>query len=166
MPLPRILVMDTVRLSGNLLLVLSMLNVSSSETPLGSALSAESCSIAAELPPAIARLWALLVCLTDDWALDETIWHTATFPRYSAAVKSCSVDSPSPHPATPKDTIMIKGNIRVGVNSIPISELQLNSNSNSRIGIEIGGIKNGIETPGIGIENRNWIFCTCYRSTY
>ena len=57
---------------------------------------------------------------------------------------------------------------RVGVNSIPELELQLNSNS----GIEISGIENGIgiEIPGIGIgigiENRNWIFCNCYRSTY
>ena len=56
---------------------------------------------------------------------------------------------------------------RVGVNSIPELELQLNSNSN-----EIGGIENGIgiENPGIGIgigiENRNWIFCNCYRSSY
>ena len=61
---------------------------------------------------------------------------------------------------------------RVGVNSIPELELQLNSNSNSGIGIgiEISGIENGIgiEIPGIGIgiENRNWIFCNCYRSTY
>ena len=63
---------------------------------------------------------------------------------------------------------------RVGVNSIPELELQLNSNSNSGIGIgigiEIGGIENGIgiENPGIGIgiENRNWIFCTCYHSNY
>ena len=52
--------------------------------------------------------------------------------------------------------------LRVGVNSIPELELQLNSNSG--IGIEIGGIENGIgiEIPGIGIgfgiENRNWIF--------
>ena len=59
---------------------------------------------------------------------------------------------------------------RVGVNSIPELELQLNSNSNSGIGIgiEIGGIENGIgiENPGIGIENRNWIFCNCYCSNY
>ena len=57
---------------------------------------------------------------------------------------------------------------RVGVNSIPQLELQVNSNSNSGIrigiGIEIGGIENGIgiENPGIGIgigiENRNWFF--------
>ena len=63
---------------------------------------------------------------------------------------------------------------RVGVNSIPELELQFNSNSNSgigiEIGIEIGGIENGIgiEIPrvGIGIENRNWIFFNCYHSTY
>ena len=59
---------------------------------------------------------------------------------------------------------------RVGVNSIPELELQLNSNSGIGIGIEIGGIENGIgiENPGIGIgtENRNWIFCNCYRSNY
>ena len=49
---------------------------------------------------------------------------------------------------------------RVGVNSIPELELLFNSNSNSGIGIEIGGIENGIgiENPGIGIENRNWFF--------
>ena len=41
-----------------------------------------------------------------------------------------------------------------------------NSNSNSRIGIGIGEIENGIGIPGIGIENGNWIFCNCYRSTY
>ena len=39
---------------------------------------------------------------------------------------------------------------------------------NSGIGIEIGGIENGIgiENPGIGIgiENWNWIFCNCYHS--
>ena len=48
--------------------------------------------------------------------------------------------------------------IRDGVNSIPELELQLNSNSG--IGIEIGGIENGIgiENPGIGIENRNLFF--------
>ena len=42
---------------------------------------------------------------------------------------------------------------RVGVNSIPELELQLYSNSNSwiGIGIEIGGIENGI-----GIEDWNW----------
>ena len=58
----------------------------------------------------------------------------------------------------------------VGVNSIPELELQLNSNSNSgiRIGIEIGGIENGIgiENSGIGTENRNWFFCNCYHSIY
>ena len=59
---------------------------------------------------------------------------------------------------------------RVGVNSIPELELQLNSNSG--IGIEIGGIENGIgiEIPGIGIgigiENRNWIFCNSYHIIY
>ena len=55
---------------------------------------------------------------------------------------------------------------RVGVNSILELELQLNSNSNS--GIEIGGIENviGVENSGIGIENRNWIFCNCYHSIY
>ena len=49
---------------------------------------------------------------------------------------------------------------RVGVNSIPELELQLNSYSNSGIGIEIGGIVNGIwiENSGIWIENWNWIF--------
>ena len=53
---------------------------------------------------------------------------------------------------------------RVGVNSIPELELQLNSNLG--IGIEIGGIENGIgiENCGIGIENQNWIFCNCYYS--
>ena len=49
---------------------------------------------------------------------------------------------------------------KVGVNSIPELELQLNSNCNSRIriGIEIGGIESGIgiENSGIGIENRDW----------
>ena len=59
---------------------------------------------------------------------------------------------------------------RVGVNSIPELELLVNSNSNSGIGIEIGGIENGIgiENPGIGIgiENRNWFFCNGYSSTY
>ena len=51
---------------------------------------------------------------------------------------------------------------RVGVNSIP--ELKVNSNSNSGIGIEIGGIENGvgIENPGIGIEKQNWIFGNWY----
>ena len=46
----------------------------------------------------------------------------------------------------------------VGLNLIPEMELQLNFNSNFGIGIEIVGIENGIgvETPGIGIENRNW----------
>ena len=55
---------------------------------------------------------------------------------------------------------------RVGVNSIPELELQLNSNSG--IGIEIGGIENGIgiEDSGIGIENRNWLFCNCCHSIY
>ena len=43
---------------------------------------------------------------------------------------------------------------RVGVNSIPELELQLNSpNSNLGIGIEIGGFENRI-----GIENQNWFF--------
>ena len=55
---------------------------------------------------------------------------------------------------------------RVGVNSIPELELQLNSNSG--IGIEIGGIENRIEIKdsGIGIENRNWFFCNCYHIIY
>ena len=65
---------------------------------------------------------------------------------------------------------IVWANGRVGVNSIPELELQLNSNSNSGIGIwiEIGGIVNGIgiEDSGIGIENRNWIFCNFYRSIY
>ena len=39
---------------------------------------------------------------------------------------------------------------RVEVNSILELELQLNSNSNSGIGI--GGIKNGIQNPGIGMS--------------
>ena len=45
---------------------------------------------------------------------------------------------------------------------------QFNSNSGIGIGIEIGGIENGIgiEDSGIGIENRNWIFCNCYHSIY
>ena len=61
---------------------------------------------------------------------------------------------------------------RVGANSNPELELQVNSNSGNGIGIEIGGIENGIgiEIPGIGIgigiENRNWILCNCYCSTY
>ena len=50
------------------------------------------------------------------------------------------------------------------VNSI--SELELQLNSHSGIGIGIGGIENGIwiENCGIGIENRNWLFCSCYQS--
>ena len=57
---------------------------------------------------------------------------------------------------------------RVGVSSILELELQLNSNFNSGIGIGIGGVENGIEieNSGIGIENRNWIFCNCYHSIY
>ena len=49
---------------------------------------------------------------------------------------------------------------RVGLNLIPEMELQLNSNSNFGIEIEIVGIENGIgiETHGIGIENRNQFF--------
>ena len=39
----------------------------------------------------------------------------------------------------------------VRVNSIAELELQLNSNSNSEIGIEIGGIENGIQIENCGV---------------
>ena len=58
--------------------------------------------------PLITGMWSLLASFTDDWSLDKTTWCSATLPKYSAAVESCSVDSPSSHPATSKDAIMIK----------------------------------------------------------
>ena len=43
---------------------------------------------------------------------------------------------------------------RIGVNSIPELELQLNCDSRTGIGIETGGIENEIGNIGIGITNR------------